>query len=83
MQGFLGESGKVGQLDAICLLLQQQKQSPFFTQCSHSSGVIFFERLTELMSMALGSLVVLGEEKDWKIWVDFLLHWVVCSTQSH
>ena len=68
MQGFLGESGKVGQVDIICLLFWQWKQSPFFVQCSHSSRVIFFGRLMESMSIALGSLVILGEvEKDWKV----------------
>ena len=44
----------------------------------------FFERVTASISMALGSLVVLEEEeKDWKVCVGLLLHWVICSAQSH
>ena len=75
MQGFLEGSEKAGQADAICPLLQQWKQSLFLVHSSHSSGVSFFGSLTMSTSMALGSLVVLGdEEKDWKVWVDLPLH---------
>ena len=42
------------------------------------------ESLTASMSMVLGSLVVLEDkEKDWKVWVDLLLYWAICSARSH
>ena len=73
MQGFLGKSGKVRQTFAMCLFLQQWKQRPFLVHCFHSYGVSFFERTAASTSIALGSLVIQGEEKDWKFWVVLLL----------
>ena len=82
--GFLGWVGEGGAGSCHVSTFLAMKASPFLSYCSCSSGVSFFRSLTMLMSMVLKSLAILGDkEKYWKVWVDLLFHWAICSVQSH